>query len=178
MYSSLIYCVWILTLRDLGIESDDDFNILAWWCQYSGHFPILSKIIYDFLVISLSGVGVEQLFNSTYDICYYWWGRLYTEIIEALIMQMYTDKFAIADEYAELLDKIEGEKPLHLWDISKYSIRENKAMEYYSINNEDDRDKLSKDEDNKLPSPSRQQPHFQVVILWRLVYPFIILFLV
>ena len=59
---------------------------------------------------------------------------------------------------------MEGEKPLHLQDISKYSIRENEAMEYHSINDEDDRDKLSRDEDNELPSLSRQQPYFQMVI--------------
>ena len=70
-------------------------------------------------------------------------------------MQIYIDKFAIAGEYAELLDEMEGKKPLHLWDISKYSIRENKAMEYHSINDEDDGDELSRDEDDELPSLSR-----------------------
>ena len=71
MYSSLMYCVWILTLRDLGIESDDDFNILAWWCQCSDCFPVLSKVVCDFLAIPSSGVGVEWLFNSAHDICHY-----------------------------------------------------------------------------------------------------------
>ena len=51
-------------------------------------------------------------------------------------------------------------------------------MEYHSINDKDDGDELSEDKDDELPLPSRQQPHFQVVIPWRLVYSFIILFLV
>ena len=114
-------------MRDLGIESDDGVEVLSWWHQHSNQFPVLSKLAQDFLAIPSSGAGVERLFNSAYDICYYQWGKLHAETIEALMVQIYTDRFAIASEYAELLDDMD-DKPLSLEQANMSSVQENKAI--------------------------------------------------
>ena len=106
---------------------------------------MLSKLTQDFLTIPSSGAGVERLFNSAYNICHYWWGKLHTETIKALIVQIYTDRFAIASEYAELLDNMD-DKPLSLEQANMSSVQEDEAIQFGYISDGDEGN-LSRDED-------------------------------
>ena len=56
----------------------------------------------DFLAIATTGVGVEQLFNSTRDICHYHCGQLHADIIHGLMLQLTTDQFHLKEEYQDL----------------------------------------------------------------------------
>ena len=150
-------------MRDLGIESDDGVEVLSWWCQHSNRFPVLSKLAQDFLAIPSSGAGVERLFNSAHDICHYQWGKLHAETIEALMVQMCTDRFAIASEYAELLDDMD-DKPLSLEQANMSSVQEDEAIQFGYISDGDEGN-LSRDEDEGHDGQSLpRQPLVQVEV--------------
>lgn len=53
----------------------------------------------DFLSVAISGVGVEQLFNSAHDICYFCRGHLDEWTIYALMLQLMTNQFLVKEEY-------------------------------------------------------------------------------
>ena len=107
---------------------------------------MLSKLAQDFLAIPFSGAKVERLFNSTYNICYYQQGKLHAETIEALIIQIYIDKFTIVSEYTELLDNIDN-KPLSSEQANMSSVQEDEAIQFGYISDGDE-DNLSRDEDD------------------------------
>ena len=106
---------------------------------------MLSKLAQDFLAIPSSGAGVERLFNSACDICHYQQGKLHAETIKALMIQMYTDRFAIASEYTELLDDMD-DKPLSLEQANMISVQEDEAIQFGYISDGDEGN-LSRDED-------------------------------
>ena len=106
---------------------------------------MLSKLTQDFLAIPSSEAGVERLFNSAHDIYHYQQGKLHAETIEALMVQIYTDRFAIASEYAELLDDID-DKPLSLEQANMISVQEDEAIQFGYISDGDEGN-LSRDED-------------------------------
>ena len=108
---------------------------------------MLSKLAQDFLAIPSSGAGVERLFNSTHDIYHYQQGKLHTETIKALIVQMYIDRFAIASEYAELFDNMD-DKPLSLEQANISSVQEDEAIQFRYISDGDEGN-LSRDEDEE-----------------------------
>jgi uncharacterized protein YdcH (DUF465 family) len=63
----------------------------------------------DFLAIPVSGVGVERLFNTARDICHYRRCRLNPETINALMLQICTDRFEIKEEFQQIQEDLEGE---------------------------------------------------------------------
>ena len=79
-------------------------DILLWWKNSRGVYPTLSRMAQDFLTIPASGVGVENLFSTARDICHYRRSRLSPETIEAIMLQMCTDRFMIAYEFQQLSD--------------------------------------------------------------------------
>ena len=56
----------------------------------------------DFFAIATTDVSVEQLFNSTWDICHYHHGQLHADIIHDLMLQLTTDQFHLKEEYRDL----------------------------------------------------------------------------
>ena len=56
----------------------------------------------DFLAIATTDVGVEQLFNSTWDICHYHHDQLHADIIHDLMLQLTTDQFHLKKKYWDL----------------------------------------------------------------------------
>lgn len=66
----------------------------------------------DFLTIATNGVGVERLFNSSRDVCHYRRSRLHADTIEAIMLQMCTDRFAIKEEYQNILEELNVEDVL------------------------------------------------------------------
>ena len=60
----------------------------------------------DFLTIAIDGVGVERLFNTSRDVCHYRRSRLYPDIIKAIMLQIYTDRFTINKEYKDIIEEM------------------------------------------------------------------------
>ncbi|OJJ79077.1 hAT family dimerization domain-containing protein, partial [Aspergillus glaucus CBS 516.65] len=60
-------------------------NVLDWWRDNAPCFPILSQMACDFLAVPASGVGVENLFSTAWDVCHYCRNRLAPETIEAIM---------------------------------------------------------------------------------------------
>lgn len=65
-------------------------------------------MVKDFLAVATSGVGVEWLFNSAWDICYFHQGQLDENTIFTLMLQLMTDWFMIKEEFCWQRD--EGEE--------------------------------------------------------------------
>ncbi|OJJ79772.1 hAT family dimerization domain-containing protein [Aspergillus glaucus CBS 516.65] len=74
-------------------------DVLAWWRENSGRFPVLSRMVQDFFSVPVSGVGVENLFSVARDVCHYQRNRLAPEMIEAIMLQMCVDRFEMKKEF-------------------------------------------------------------------------------
>ena len=85
-------------------------DILDWWRTNAPCFPILSWIARDFLAVPASGVGVENLFSTARDVCHYRRNRLAPETIEAIMIQMSTDRFELKKDYECFDDDVENKK--------------------------------------------------------------------
>jgi hypothetical protein len=57
----------------------------------------------DILSIPATGAGVERLFNSARDVCYYRRGSLTSSTIQELMMFMCTEKFDIEEQQLAFL---------------------------------------------------------------------------
>lgn len=79
-------------------------DILEYWHLHQEKYPILSQMARDILAITTNGVGVESLFNTAQDVCHYQHGHLHPETIQAIMLQLTTDRFTIREEYRQLLD--------------------------------------------------------------------------
>lgn len=62
-------------------------------------------MIWDFLLVATSRVGVEQLFNSAQDIYYFYWGHLSENTIYTLMLQLIIDYFMIKKEYNHMREE-------------------------------------------------------------------------
>lgn len=83
-------------------------DILAFWKDHSIQYPILSRIALDFLSVPVSGVGPENLFSVARDVCHYRRNRLGDHTIEAIMVQLCTDRSVIDEEYQQLCEEIDG----------------------------------------------------------------------
>lgn len=113
----------------------------------------------DFLTVATNGVSVERLFNSSRDICHYRRSCLHPETIEALMLQMCTDRFTIAEEYQDILDDLspdsitftaedqEDDEPMTTFYIS-----ENEDID--DLDNDSENGMLLEREDQALPQSS------------------------
>jgi hypothetical protein len=63
----------------------------------------------DFLTIATDGVGVERLFNTSRDVCHYRRSRLHPDTIEAIMLQICTDRFTINEEYKDIIEEMNPE---------------------------------------------------------------------
>ena len=61
-------------------------------------FFIFARIIRDLLIIPAVGIGVERLFNSFRDICYYRKRRLNPDTIRLLIIKLCITRFELAED--------------------------------------------------------------------------------
>ncbi|KAE8314150.1 hypothetical protein BDV41DRAFT_575993 [Aspergillus transmontanensis] len=60
---------------------------------------ILFQMARDFLTVATNGVGVERLLNSSRDICHYRRSCLQSDTIEAIILQMCTDRLQVSEDF-------------------------------------------------------------------------------
>ena len=141
-----------LILTTPGIVKED---IVTYWMANKSRFPILYKMARDFLSIATTGVGVERLFNSARDICYFRRGRLDENTIFALMLQLMTDRFMIKEEFRR--QREEGEE-----DIIDDEHNEEEAEELFQYisdigeGEESDDDHAGQDVDNVPASPVRR----------------------
>ena len=77
----------------------------VFWKDYQHQFPALASLAQDILLIPATRAGIEQLFNSAQDICYYHRGSLKPKTIQDLMMFMCTSKFEIEEDRRALMDK-------------------------------------------------------------------------
>lgn len=73
---------------------------------HEADYPILTSLARDILITPASGSGVERLFNSAHDICYYRWGSLRPQTIQDLMIFMCTARFDIQSEQLALVDEV------------------------------------------------------------------------
>lgn len=80
------------------------------------YFSAIAVFVQDIFSISATDTGVEQLFNTARDICYYCRERIKSEIIQELIIFFCISKFDLEKKKTEQLerfffqDKIEAVK--------------------------------------------------------------------
>lgn len=96
----------------------------------------MALIARDFLAIAVTSVGVESLFNSARDICHYRRSRLAPETIEAIMLQMCTDNFRIADEFKFTSDTNDLEDDFS--SVFDESMEDLKEVNYISENEQDE----------------------------------------
>jgi hypothetical protein len=105
----------------------------------------------DFLTVATNGVSVERLFNSSRDICHYRRSRLYPDTIEAIMLQMCTDRFTINEEYQQILDEVD---PDSIVFAHKEEDDDTTEAPLYISDNEDIDDVDEDPEDGLLPDPT------------------------
>ena len=97
---------------------------------------MLSRLTRDLLSVPTTGAGVERLFNSARDICYYRRGSLHKATIQDLMMYMCLEKFTLEGQQLTRLEKlIESE--------SQEALKEDKALRA----NKEDATPISDDEE-------------------------------
>jgi hypothetical protein len=97
---------------------------------------VLSRLARDLLSIPATSTGVERLFNSARDICYYRRGSLHEATIQDLMMYMCSEKFTLEGEQLTRLEKlIESE--------SQETLEEDEALKA----NKEDIEPISDDEE-------------------------------
>lgn len=93
-------CLTLAIANSLGTT-----DALQWWCNNANRFPILARMARDFLAVPASSVGPENLFSTARDVCHYRRNRLAPETIEAHMIQMCSDRFALSREFEFLEDE-------------------------------------------------------------------------
>ncbi|EED15747.1 conserved hypothetical protein [Talaromyces stipitatus ATCC 10500] len=101
----------MLTALDAGIEKlkayyNDTQEIHGtvkkkpcdFWKEMEDKYPTLARVAWDIFSIPATGAGVERLFNSARDICYYQRGSLNSTTIQDLMMFQCISKFNIKVE--------------------------------------------------------------------------------
>jgi hypothetical protein len=66
---------------------------------------VLSRLARDLLLVLATGAGVERLFNSVRDICYYRRGSLHKGTIQDLMMYMCSEKLTLEGQQLICLEK-------------------------------------------------------------------------
>ena len=89
-------------------------------------------MVRDFLSVTTSGIGVEQLFNSAWDICYFCWGQLDENTIFVLMLQLMTDCFIIKEEFCQ--QRKEGEEGIIIDDDNNKEEAEAEELFQYISN--------------------------------------------
>ncbi|CAN6224269.1 unnamed protein product, partial [Urochloa humidicola] len=72
-------------MTDIPLRISGQFDILAWWKNQTGEYPILSKIARDLLAVQVSTVASESAFSAGGRVIDPFRSRLDPEIVEALI---------------------------------------------------------------------------------------------
>ncbi|KAJ5771484.1 uncharacterized protein N7511_003535 [Penicillium nucicola] len=140
--------------RYLG-SSTVEATPLVFWKEYRNQYPILASLARDVLITPASGSGVERLFNSTRDICYYRRGSLKPQTIKELMLFIYTTKFDVESEQLALIDEYlstDDEEDLSNSEASAETIQNPNARalgKRRAIS-----DQLIELEDDKVPLPN------------------------
>ena len=98
---------------DLFFHEDLLQNPLEMWKQIHLKYPTVAKMAKDILSIPASGVGVERLFNTARDVCFYRRNRLNSTTIEMIMQLKWYEKLGLAssDENSDFFSKdSEGSK--------------------------------------------------------------------
>ncbi|KAL6538087.1 hypothetical protein OROGR_012075 [Orobanche gracilis] len=69
----------------LEVKLDKKFDILSWWKDHKGAYPILSQVARDVLAIQVSTVAPESAFSAGGRVIDAFRSRLDPDIVEALI---------------------------------------------------------------------------------------------
>lgn len=77
----------------------------VFWKEYQHQYPTLTKLARDILLILAIGAGMERLFNSARDICYYRRGSLKALTVQDLMMFICISKFEIEDAHRALINE-------------------------------------------------------------------------
>ena len=82
-----------------------DAEPLQFWREHQERFPIIAVLARDILSIPATGAGVERLFNTARDICYYCRGRMKSKTIEELMIFLCTLRFDLEEQQRKELEK-------------------------------------------------------------------------
>lgn len=100
-------------LSEANVEGNDKFDLLLWWKQNSGRFPILSSMVRDVLATPVSTVASESAFSTGGRVLEPFRSSLSPKIAEGLICaqnwlkpSLYQFKDQDLDEEWELNDEI------------------------------------------------------------------------
>ncbi|KAJ5956835.1 hypothetical protein N7501_011114 [Penicillium viridicatum] len=102
-----------------GVEYDEK--------EYEREFLVLSRLVRDLLLVPTTGAGIERLFNSAQDICYYRRGSLHEGTIQDLIIYIYSEKLIL--EGQQLIQALKEDKALKAIEEDTEPISDNKEIE-------------------------------------------------
>jgi len=111
-------------------------------------FPTLASLARDIFSIPATGVGVERLFNSARDICYYRRGSLSSTTIQDLMMFRCISKFGIEEEednieeYDLTLDEKQLQDEIREAQLKEYSLE---PISDYEESDHEDKDNQAKE---------------------------------
>ena len=74
-----------LYLEESVFPLTSQFDILSWWKNNQGKYPILAKIARDFLAIHVSTIAYESTFSTGDRHLISYRSRLHPSIVEALV---------------------------------------------------------------------------------------------
>ena len=80
------------------------------WKKIELKYPTVARVAKDILSIPASGVGVERLFNTARDVCFYRRNRLNPTTIEMIMQLKWYEKLGLAS-YDEKLDASRQDEP-------------------------------------------------------------------
>jgi hypothetical protein len=82
-------------------------NPLEMWKKIEPKYPIIANMAKDILSIPASGVGIERLFNTARDVCFYRGNHPNLSTIEMIMLLKWNEKLGLppSDETSNLFDK-------------------------------------------------------------------------
>lgn len=82
-------------------------NPLEMWKKIEPKYPTIANMAKDILSIPASGVGVERLFNTARDVCFYRGNHPNLSTIEMIMLLKWNEKLGLppSDETSNLFDK-------------------------------------------------------------------------
>jgi hypothetical protein len=92
------------------------------WKKIEPKYPTVARMAKDILSIPASGVGVERLFNTARDVCFYRRNRLNPTTIEMIMQLKWYEKLGLAssDEKSEEYSKDanrQGDQPQGIQEL-------------------------------------------------------------
>jgi hypothetical protein len=122
------------------------YQLLKFWKRAEGTFLIITEIAREFLVILVSGVSVERLFNQARDICTYRRHSLKPETLRLLVMLMCMDSFNLKEEYrlSAVANDLEDEWEMVSEDNCDMNDDDNQSV--YAISENDETFSLQEDD--------------------------------